>query len=189
MSDRTAVVVALAAAGCLVAACTTTSAGEPHPRDGISTQSTSRPFRPQEIRLDGKDPCALIPEADRTRFYIERPGIPDQSKVYKSPECLYSTEVAAFNIILVVTEGIEKWTDGSKSAEAKEVAPVAGFPAIAATLPTIKFACDVVVDVASGQYLLASVMIDTGKDAQLPERCEYAHQLAESAMSTLVKAG
>jgi hypothetical protein len=87
-----------------------------------------------------------------------------------------------------VTEGVEKWTDGSKSAQAKQVAPVDGFPALAATLPRDQHACDVVVDVAEGQYLLASVILISSKESQVPERCEYAHQLAESAMSTLVGA-
>jgi hypothetical protein len=96
--------------------------------------------------------------------------------------------VAIFNLTLVVTEGIRKWTDGSKSAQVKGAAPVFGFPALAASLPAEKNACDLVVDVADGEYLLATIIIDTGKDAQLPERCEYAHQLAESAMSTLVGA-
>jgi hypothetical protein len=89
---------------------------------------------------------------------------------------------------LVVTEGIEKWTDGSTSAQAKEAAPVNGFPVIAATLPADRYGCDVAVGVAAGQYLLASVIVISGKASQVPERCEYAHQLAESAMSTLVGA-
>jgi hypothetical protein len=89
---------------------------------------------------------------------------------------------------LVVTEGIEKWTDGSKSATVKEAAPVAGFPAISAYLPKDTHGCWVAVDVTAGQYLLVDVTIDTAKLSQVPERCEYAHQLAESAMSTLVGA-
>lgn len=169
-----------------VSGCADSSAGTPRPKDETSVQNSTSSVRPRELTIDGKDPCALIPQADRATFYIQRPGVADQSKVFKSPECLYSTEVGGFNIALVVTEGIEKWTDGSRSAQARQVASVAGFPAISATVPAVEHGCYVAVDVADGQYLLASAILLSSKEPQVPERCEYAHQLAESAMKTLV---
>jgi hypothetical protein len=130
----------------------------------------------------------LIPQADRAKFYIEQPGERGQNEVYRSPECSYSTDVAGFRITLVMTEGIEKWTDGSKNAKVKEALPVAGFPAISIAVPPVDSRCDVAVDVAPGEYLLATALVDTRTESRVPERCEYAHQLAESAMSTLVGA-
>lgn len=203
MSQRRAVTCLVAAVAGLAAGCTTTSAGAPRPTSGPSTSQSggpgdtsapqsskpnAGPARPRELRLDGKDPCALIPQADRAKFYLERPGEPKQNKQYKSPECSYSTDVGGFFLVTVLTEGIEKWTDGSRRAKATAVALVAGFPAISLTIPEQRQGCDVAVDVAEGQYLLATVIVISSKAAQVPERCEYAHQLAESAMKTLVGA-
>ncbi|HET9143230.1 DUF3558 domain-containing protein [Actinophytocola sp.] len=189
--------------GGLVAGCTNTSAGQPLPTaDGPATSGTqpsppsgsttsgSAPARPREIRLDGKDPCALVPQSDWPKFYIEKPGrLRRQDPVFKSPDCFYSNNVLGLSITLVMTEGIGGWTDGSKSGIAKNVEPVEGFPAIAITRKGDQYDCYVAVDTANGQYLLATVNLTPSKASQVPERCEYAHQLAESAMRTLVGGG
>ena len=147
---------------------------------------SSAPPRPRELRLDGRDPCALVPTADWAKFYIEKPGKAKQDETFKSPECFYSNSVGAFNITLVMTEDIDAWRGGKRAAQPTDVAPIKGFPAISLRRPEDRIGCDVAVDVAAGQYLLATVIIDIDKVSRLPERCDYAHQLAESAMSTLV---
>lgn len=183
----------------LAAGCTNSSSGQPLPTNGglttASTVSSSRsttsssrpaPARPRDLRLDGKDPCALVPKADWPKFHIERPGEQNEEPTFKSPDCFYSNSVGSFSVTLVITEGIEKWTDGTRSAVAAEAPPIAGFPAISLKRSTDKNECDIAVDVANGQYLLATVIVRPSQASQVPERCEYAHQLAESAMSTLV---
>jgi uncharacterized protein DUF3558 len=182
----------------LLAGCTSTSAGQPLPTAPATSRSSpnsesngstsgSTPARPREIRLDGTNPCDLLPETEWPKFHIERPGKLGQEPTFKSPECFYSTNVAAFVVVAVNTEGINRWTDGSRRAVVEEVEPVEGFPAISITRREDKNQCDIAVDVAAGQYLLAGALLVPG-DESLPERCDYAHQLAESAMKTLVKA-
>ncbi|MFL6140382.1 MAG: DUF3558 domain-containing protein [Labedaea sp.] len=186
----------------LATGCTNTSAGQPLPTatgrttDGTdaspssnSSTSGSAPARPQELRLDGKDPCALVPQSDWPKFYIDKPGKPGQDETFKSPDCFYSNNVLGLGIALVVTEGINKWTDGSRTATAQQVAPIEGFPAISVTRNNDKYTCAIAVDVANGQYLWADVNLTPSKASQVPERCEYAHQWAESAMRTLVRGG
>jgi hypothetical protein len=138
--------------------------------------------------LDGKDPCTLVPRSDWPTFYIEKPGKTGVRETYKSPDCFYGTNVGSFSVTMVVTEGISGWLDGSRSASVTETAPVGGFPALAITIKADKERCEVAVDVADGQYLLATVIPVRSKASALPERCGYAHQLAESAMKTLVGA-
>jgi hypothetical protein len=191
----------LLAAG-LASGCTNTSAGQPLPtgdgptatgtepsRSSSSPTSGSTPARPKDLRLDGKDPCALVPQSDWSKFYIEKPGKPGQDETFKSPDCFYGTDVAGLGIVLVVTEGIDKWTDGSRSAVAKQVASIDGYPALSITRENDKNQCGIAVDVADGQYLLADVTLIPSKASQVPERCEYAHQWAESAMHTLIGGG
>lgn len=151
-----------------------------------TSAAPATPVRPHELRLNDKDPCALIPRSDWAKFHIEKPGNPKQQEAFKSPECLYSNSVGAFVIVLVITEGIGAWRSGERSATPKEEKPVKGFPAISLHRPEDKTGCDVVVDVADGQYLLATVVLHPDKLSALPERCDYAHQWAESAMNTLV---
>jgi hypothetical protein len=198
---RVGALIVLAAA--LVAGCSVTSAGQPLPSGNRSTAEVPGPSssasvptsgstlaRPREFRLNGKDPCALVPKSDWPRFYIEEPGRPrQQDPTFKSPDCFYSNDVLGAGITLVITEGIGKWTDGSRVAVADQVAPIEGFPALAITRKNDQHQCGVAVDVADGQYLLADLTLIPSKASQVPERCAYAHQLAESAMRTLVRGG
>jgi hypothetical protein len=186
----------------LTAGCTNTSAGQPlstssgpstnvtDPGSSNSSTSESVPVRPRELRLDGKDPCALVPQSDWPKFYIEKPGkLRQQDPTFKSPDCSYGTDVAGFGITLVITEGIGKWTDGSRSGITEQVAPIQGYPALSITRKNDQHQCGIAVDVAEGQYLLADLTLIPSKASQVPERCEYAHQLAESAMRTLTGGG
>lgn len=187
---RFAVLPALAAV--LAAGCTTWSPGSTQypvtPSASGTPASVSAPSRPREIHLDGRDPCAVIPRVDWPQFDIVRPGVAQQEPTLNSPACLYGTNTGGAEIILVVTEGIERWTDGSRRAEAHEEVPIEGFPTISLTLPTEADGCDVAVDVAPGQYLYAAkVVIPDGSGKTLPAPCDWAHQLAESAMGTLVR--
>lgn len=163
----------------------TLSAGNPVPV-GNEMRTGDSPARPREVRLDGKDPCGLIPRSDWRKFHIEEPGEPQRNEPLKSPQCFYNARVGAFGITLVTTEDIDAWRGGKRYAKDAEVAPVKGFPAISLKNPVYETGCDIAVDVADGQYLLAELIIDIDEVSRLPERCEYAHQWAESAMSTLV---
>lgn len=164
-------------------------AGRPVPagnemRTPDTSDKPATPARPREIRLQGKDPCALVSKADWGRFAIDKPGEPQQDETLKSPECFYSARDTVLAVTLVMNEGIEAWRSGNRMAQPAEVAPIQGFPAISLTRPNDRIGCDIVVDVAEGQYLLTTVVVI--EDSAVPERCAFAHRLAESAMNTLV---
>ena len=179
-------------AGLLLAGCTQTSAGTALP-DGTSTAtaepdtttSSTEPSseRPREIDLSGKDPCA-IPQTDWPKFGIERPGAPGESPDFKSPDCYYSGDRAG-NLTLVVTAGIEIWTEETYNAEIEDAEPIDGFPTITVASNVDRRACLAVVDVADGQFLMTTTSPNPN-DPNNPERCDLAYQLAESAMKTLV---
>jgi hypothetical protein len=188
-------IAAVLSAALALAGCTQTSAGTPMPHDtvpasnepnptGSTTSTASSSERPREINLEGKDPCGLIPQTDWPKFDIERPGKPSEHPDFKSPQCYYSGDRAG-NVALVVTAGIEIWTEKTYNAEIKNVEPIDGFPTITVASNIDRRTCWAVVDVADGQFLMTTVSPNPN-DPSNPERCDLAYQMAESAMKTLV---
>jgi uncharacterized protein DUF3558 len=178
----------------LTGGCTTAFAGDPKPATsgsmttGAPDTSESVDDRPREIRLDDVDPCKLIPEADYSDYYMDEPGTPKENETFKSPSCRWAgTEVGIFDITVVVTEGIEVWLGGDRvNVNAKRIDPIEDFPSVEVEPKDDENSCHIAVDVADGQYLLASLSIDNLSLSKVPEPCDYARQFAESAMSTLV---
>jgi uncharacterized protein DUF3558 len=175
------VVTTAVCAGALLAGCAKESAGSPRPVSAIEGSE-----RPREIRLDSVDPCSLIPESDFAKYYFEGPGRVQRSKTFRSPQCFYGTQAGGFAITLVVTEGIEAWTGGQRNADLADAKPIQGFPAIKLSHRVDLDRCYVAVDVADGQYLLSDAGLSHAVVPNLPEKCDFAHQLAESAMKGLV---
>lgn len=175
------------AAVALTAGCgVQTLAGNPVPVANEMRTKDAPAARPRELRLDGKDPCATVPQAEWARFSIDR-AIPEQDQTFHSPGCFFNSSTAAMGVILVVTEGIDAWADGKRPAKPADVAPVEGFRAISLTRPANDSSCQIAVDVAPRQYVMASVVVDLNDMDNVPDRCTYAHQFAEVAMKTLVK--
>jgi hypothetical protein len=166
----------------VVAGCTQTSVGEPRPVE--SSGSGPSASRPRDVDLTGKEPCGLVPESDLPVFDIDKPGKSKQNKEFDAPECSYSGNHHGYWVTLVTDKGIEAWSDGTYNAEVGEIDPVDGFPAITLAGELTPNRCDVVVDVADGQYLRTTVLPDD-PDVGFSESCELAHELAESAMSGL----
>jgi hypothetical protein len=193
-STRWFALTAALSAALTLTGCTDVSDGSPLPEDTVTTGSepattdpttSSEPSseRPREIRLDGKDPCGLIPQADWPKFHIERPGQVRENPNFKSPQCYYPGTDAGFNVTLVTTESIGDWAD--RDVEIKDVDPIENFPTITMENNLDERACYAAVDVADGQYLLTTTTPDPNDPDQL-EKCDLAYQLAESAMKTLV---
>lgn len=184
----TTVMVAVAA----LASCTDQSAGSPMPEDNAtsaesntttappSTETTSE--RPREIALDGKDPCALIPQTDWPQFEIKGPGNPSEDPTFKSPQCHFS---GVGQVTVVVTEGVEAWDDRTQSVEINEADPIEGYPTITMWNKLDERSCYAAVDVADGQNLLTTAAPNP-QDPEEPEACDLAYRMAVSAMSTLV---
>lgn len=169
--------------------CNQGSTGTPMPDDTKTTTSqpgtanTTPPNeRPREIDLDGKDPCALIPQADWPKFDIEQPGKQSEEPNLKSARCFYP---GVGDLTLVVTEGIEAWEERDRDAEITDTEPIEGFPAITIWNEVDRRSCYTGVDVADGQYLLTAAL-SVNADIDKAESCDLAYQLAESAMKTLV---
>lgn len=160
---------------------TVTTSREPNTDSPTGTEPSKE--RPAEINLNGKDPCA-IPQADWPKFGIERPGEPSEHPDFDSPECYYSGDRAG-NVTLVLTAGIEMWTEETYNAKIEDAEPINGFHTITVASNVDRRACWAVVDVADGQFLMTTADPDPN-DPGSPERCDLAYQLAESAMKTLL---
>lgn len=175
-----------------LAACGKESVGAPLPDDSAINTSTpeteespstdATDERPREIELDGKDPCALIPRTDWPKFEIDKPGVPQEEPNFRSPNCFYA---GAGDVTLVITEGIDAWTEENRDVELEDAEPIAGFPTVTMANSVDRRACYAAVDVADGQYLMTTATPDPD-DQSKPEKCDLAYQLAESAMTTLV---
>jgi hypothetical protein len=168
-------------AALVLTGCTQTSAGTPMPDDTTTTSSDPNE-RPREINLDGKDPCALIPESDWPKFNIEQPGKPSEEPNFKSPRCYFS---GVGDLTLVVTEGIDAWDERTSNAEVSDAEAIAGFSTITIWNKADRRSCYTAVDVKDGQYLLTTVA-SVNADVDRAESCDRSYQLAESAMKTLV---
>lgn len=166
----------------VVTGCTQTSVGEPRPVESSSSGTSAS--RPRDIDLTGKDPCALVPEADLPAFDIDKAGVVKQNKEFDAPMCSYNGNHHGYYITLVTKEGIDAWLDGKYNAEVDEVDPVDGFRAITVAGELTPNRCDVVVDVADGQNLRTTVLPDQ-TEVTFSESCQLARELAESAMSGL----
>jgi len=179
-------------AGSILTGCTESSSGDPRPAsEGTSTAATSQPTsqkptsdRPREIKLDGKDPCVLIPQSDWAKFEIEKPGKREVNSASKEPLCGYNTSLAAFNLTLNAKEGIEVWDEKERAIHIEGTDPILDFPAVNFTQSSPKSACSAVIDVADGQTL--DVMAIVSSREALPRKCEIAREFAESAMKTLL---
>ncbi|TQM80138.1 uncharacterized protein DUF3558 [Saccharothrix saharensis] len=177
----------------LVSACSP-SVGTPTPETTTTAAAeTSSPSaepssaRPREVRLDGVQPCTLLTAEQLPALKIDRQGRPVTSDFYKTTACSWSVTGAGNRLVPVTKEGIEAWTGGERTGRPTDIEPIFGFPAITVTVPSDPAACDVMVDTADGQYLVAAFSVDQGFEDRFPEPCDGARQLAKAAMQNLVK--
>lgn len=176
-------ILAVAAALFILAGCSGPTTGTPTP---ASTSATSaQPVRPKELNLTGKESC-LVPQADWATFFIEKNGkVTNYDEEPKGIECFYSTNVGGFGLLLNTTDGIKYWTDTPSSEKVDKVAPVQGFPTLERAGGIDKQRCDLIVDVADGQALVAFATILPSSASKLPPKCEVARQLADIAITAL----
>ena len=177
----TTVVAVTVMAGC------SNGGGQPTPQTNTFTSATAAPSssssRPRSIALTGIDPCSLLTPAQKAQFGIDPSRVnTDPAEAFNNaPRCFWSTDQDAYAFELITSEGIGAWTNGTRQGKVAQQAPIDGFPAISITPPTPQ-ACYTAVDVADGQYLLATIDTDV---ADTPKMCELARQLAQAGMSTL----
>jgi hypothetical protein len=177
----------------LLAVACGTEPGTPTPETtsdaSASTTASPRPTssRPQEVRLDGKEPCGLLTAEQLASLKIDRAGKAVESDLYQTNGCIWTVTGASSRLVPVTGEGIEAWTEGKRTGQPKEVEPVLGFPAITLVMPSDEENCDILVDTADGQYLVATFLTSPSFKDRFPEPCAGARQLAEAAMQNLLK--
>lgn len=181
-------------AGSMLGGCSEVSPGDPRPTADTSAEATTQPpsssqkpasDRPRDIKINGMDPCTLIPQSDWAKFEIKEPGKRKVNSASKEPLCDYNGgNLAGFNLTLNSKEGIEAWDESERDVKIAESEPIEGFPAIQFTHRAFKGGCSVVVDVADGQTLDVFTIVSTTRAE--PRKCEIAREFAESAMKTLV---
>jgi hypothetical protein len=172
----------------LLAGCTTIS-GQAEP----ATPSSSALARPQDVRIDGVDPCSLLDEKQR-----EELGLDGEPRFDNSPSLLFPGNVpmcvtSGFNpraivvsVGLVTTAGIEFISTGQFAANLDPTA-VAGYPATTARPTQYTQFCNVFVDVAPGQ-LVDVQALDGGREPPIPQErlCQDAERAATAVMETLL---
>jgi hypothetical protein len=187
-----AVLVVLLASACTIQG----SAGPattPEPRPGGA--GVDLPPRPQEVRLDGIDPCSLLTEEQRAELGLDGRPVFSQAPVglypgAEVPACDmrgFEPRAVTTGISIVTTIGIERFTAGELDAEIRPIT-VEGFPAVVAVPSRFTDYCTVVVDVAAGQLL--DVQFATGgRQPPIPQQqlCRDAEVVAGEAMKTLLE--
>lgn len=152
-----------------------------------STSPKPSSTRPREIKLDGKDPCSLLTKDQLLQLAFNRPGRSGTEPTLKSPYCAWTVSGPSVQVITVTNEGIEAWTSGKRTGQPQEIAPVVGFPALTVAVPSDESRCDVLVDVANGQYLLVNYSVISDTPDRFPKPCDGGRQVAEVIMQNLVK--
>jgi len=167
-----------------VAALVLTGCSSPTP-DTRSPSSTSPPasVRPREIKLDGVDPCGLLPDDSvRLAGFGSGPQA-EQHPSFQAPSChFYSSNGTELMVTALPTLGIERFEPSKKTGEAR-TRSIQGFRSLEIYSST---SCTVVVDVADGQVL--HMTFSKKNDPPLPEQvgCRMAVELANIATRTLL---
>lgn len=168
-----------------VAGCTQSMAGTPWEPSTLVITTPPVPTRPHALKLDGKDPCTLLKRPDLARLRIDAPGSLGWSEVLKSGECRFSAGGASLTVTLVTSEGVDAWAPGKRLTFTVDERPIAGFPVKSLQRARSRGHCDLLVDVADDQYLLAGTQVPSTLVGKVPEKCAYARLLAEAAMENL----
>jgi hypothetical protein len=173
----------------LLAGCTTIS-GQAEP----AAPSTSSPPRPQEVRIDGVDPCSLLTEEQRAELGLDgRPVIDSrQTSLYPGgdvPSCTvrgFEPRAVWTAVSLVASTGIERYAADDLLVDVRP-AEVRGFPALTAKPQRFTEWCSVIVDVAPGQ-LIDVHFADGGGTPPVPQEqlCDDAAVVADRVMDTLM---
>lgn len=179
-----AAVVVAGASGCSLGPSQPTAA--PAPTSATSTVTTTpSSSRPRPIKLDGIDPCSLLPAQQKAQFGLDSPDVaidtnPAQA-FNNAPRCFWNTTHQAFAFELVTSKGVSAFTAGQIDGKVSTAAPINGFPALT-IIPPVDDQCYTAVDVADGQMLIATIQVP---DNQASTMCDFVHQFAQVGMNTL----
>ncbi|RZS40963.1 uncharacterized protein DUF3558 [Herbihabitans rhizosphaerae] len=189
-------IVAICAAGLAAGCDSTTGNASPATTSETAPQTASKstsatptvPPRPKDLRVDGIDPCQLIPRQNWTELRLDEARPAGNASFYKVPVCSYSGATPpiyqGFGVSAPVTEGIEVWLAGKKNSAIRPIT-VAGYGAVEAIRDGAEEAeCAVIVDVAPGQILWVDTGVGYRKLTQ-EQLCRSVTRVAEIAVQTL----
>lgn len=159
---------------------TTSSSATPPPSTSVS--------RPKTLNMSGVDPCKLIDPGSLPALKIDRPPRPSQESAFSNaPRCGYLVTGMSYFLTAISTAGVDAWSSGPSSVTS--LPSIDGFPAAQVLLASQPNRCDVAVDVAPSQQLLATATVSPSFQDRFPKPCDAAQQLAQAAMSTVVRQG
>lgn len=161
---------------------------------GRSAEPISLPPRPQELRVDGVDPCGLLTDPQRAELGLDPRADPfvDDSRLYGGPvpSCLFqarSPRATTVSTRVVTTVGIERYLNSDVEAELRP-ATVEGYPVLVALPWSASDYCSAVIDVAPNQ-LVAVLYRDVALPPPIPqdELCADAVSVAGAVVRTLAR--
>ncbi|GGP80613.1 DUF3558 domain-containing protein [Saccharothrix coeruleofusca] len=154
-----------------------------------STGSATRAPRPEELKVDGVDPCATLTSAQQFELKIDEAlnqplDVLNNDK--PAPTCRYRSNgktLFNYNLSLVSGEGVDYW-EGSSNLEVKSES-VSGFSAYRYKLSgTFQAYCSYAVDVADDQQLVVQ-FLPIGEGFSQDQMCQNSARGAELALATL----
>jgi hypothetical protein len=160
------------------------------PLPPTTTTVTSMPPRPQDIRLDEVDPCALLSAEQRTRLSLDNPpSAYVETSFGNAKACTMRSNISGnvVRLTLVTVEGVGVWLSENAQVEATQTT-VVGFPGLTVRTPGMDNVCNVEVDIAEGQFL--DVMFRDGGNATAANQdtlCQGAQRAAEAAVAGLLQ--
>jgi hypothetical protein len=190
--------IALALPALILAGCSTPtqptadhgSSSAPPTELTTTTTTVSQLPRPEEIRLDGLDPCKVLTEDQRAQLSLDHaPNAYVDATFGESKVCSFRSGISGnvMRLALVTVEGVGVWLSENSQVE-PEFTTIGGFPAMVIRTPGLDDVCNVEVDVAEGQFL--DVMFRDGgneKKATQDTLCAGARRAAEAALSGLLE--
>lgn len=158
---------------------------------GPAAPADPLPPRPQEVRMDGLDPCALVPAA-----VLAQAGMPNKPKVIPAGalgirHCSWERDVlqrpgGALDVATATQQDVRNVL----SVPGAQITSVAGFGAV--SIPLSEYGddtnCGVRVDVAAGQGLWVGYnnLLGDEPGATHALMCERAQRAAEGIMQRLL---
>ncbi|MCP2169317.1 Protein of unknown function (DUF3558) [Goodfellowiella coeruleoviolacea] len=190
------VLVGLVLVGCASGVTGGTPVASPGASSGANSVRGSRgadaenlPARPEELRVDGVDPCRLLTAEQQRELGADvAPSLDvDNADDFGNHACAYSKYRGepryGWSIVAVAQEGATVWLREKRASDAR-VVRVGDFGAVEIRVGA-DTACSVVVDVAEGQNLDVQFTLITAGALTQDEMCAKAGQGAELAVRTL----
>ncbi|WP_158844357.1 DUF3558 domain-containing protein [Saccharothrix deserti] len=160
------------------------------PLPATTTTTLSLPPRPQAIRLDDLDPCAVLSADQRMSLSLDNPPSAYVDTAFGNAKACTMRSNISGNVVrlaLVTVEGVGVWLSENAQVDAQPTT-VAGFPGLTVRTPGMDNVCNVEVDVADGQFL--DVMFRDGGNetaAKQDTLCLGAQRAAEAAVAGLLQ--